>query len=143
MSARWFLIPLLLTLCACTGIRAPVTAKTADVPISMNSKVFDRDFNVISSNGFERVGSFRRQDTHWGILFGQVPLTDSDYSALINQEVAKSEGDAVINFQVKHRQNYGCWLMGLLVGSFVPVLPACGTVVVSGDVVRVTPASSS
>jgi hypothetical protein len=126
----------LLLVSGCAGARVTVRADNARYPVSLSGVVRDKNGQSYNRHTLTKVGRFHAQRTPIGVLYSAWTLPSSyDISDELNQQVALSCGEAVVNLAVS--VSNACAVLNLLpVLSAVPVWPGCIPVTVSGDIVR-------
>lgn len=128
-------ITALFMLSCATGADLSLNAAESRYPISLSRSIVDERGNVYRPREDEVVGHFKRSWRHWDWLYGYVSLSPKvDLGRLVESEIDKRDGDAVINLTVRG----SFWLTWYLTSLFV-VIPESVGVTVEGDIVRRKP----
>lgn len=132
MNSRQLLAVAVLLSCTACGTRSYIVADESKYPISLSSVVRDEQGRVLQPNELEKLGTLKDDYTTCSMLWTIIPLKSRtrDISELVNEEVSKREGEAVVNLRVEASAMVSSVL------SLFGVLPDCNTVRVRGDIVQ-------
>ena len=124
----------------CAGARTTIEAPTAKYPVSMSRGVRDAEGSLVPADRRKIVGHFKEKRKAWAMLYSYLSLTPSkDLSDAINAEVAKVNGDAVVNLSVASAT---CGMNFAAILDILPIWPGCSNVEITGDIIQVLPASA-
>lgn len=126
------------SLTGCSGSRSHVVAPTAQYPVSMSDGVREADGKLLPDERKKVVGGFQYDYKAWGMLWRIFSFTgDKDISEEVNEQVQKSQGDAIVNLSVKAES---CtWN----IFTFIGIFPDCSTVRVRGHIIKAEPVSTT
>ena len=85
-------IPLLVVLVLLAGCMTVEISTSTDTPVKLTGEA-ERDFTVVRH--------FERSEKAWFTLFDLVTMNNPDFSTLIENELQRTPGDAVINIEIK------------------------------------------
>ena len=126
-----------LALAACSGTRSYVVASASKYPISLSDGLRGPDGALLRPEQKHVVGEFSYNYKTWGMFWTMIAFTgDKDISAEINQQVKDAGGDGVTNLTVW--AGACTWNVFTVVG----VLPDCGNVEITGEIVKVSGTST-
>ena len=134
-----------LALAACSGTRSYVVASASKYPISLSDGLRGPDGALLRPEQKHVVGEFSYNYKTWGMFWTMIAIvattlltdyTDKDISAEINQQVKDAGGDGVTNLTVW--AGACTWNVFTVVG----VLPDCGNVEITGEIVKVSGTST-
>lgn len=122
----------------CSGSRSHVVAPSAKYPVSMSDGVRKADGTLLPDEEKKLVGGFSYDYKAWGMLWRIFSFTgDRDISEEVNEQVARANGDAIVNLSVKSES---CtWNLFTLIG----ILPDCSTVTVRGHIIKAEEAQAA
>jgi hypothetical protein len=134
-----FAIVGLALLAGCAGANVNVVASNAHFPISMSPVVRDQSGILLDGQSLVRVGEFEASSTKFAVVYSMVPTGTFDISQEVNQQVAASGGEAIVNFKI--RADDGCTALNAFpLFNILPFWPGCIPVMVTGDIVKRAPA---
>lgn len=139
MRALTRYVPLaLLVLTGGCGARSYIRADTARYPVSLSSGVRGADGKLVDPQTLRKTGEFHTDYTACRMLWTLVPIKSAhrDISDDVNQQVAAAHGEAIVNLSVQSAATV--WN----IMTFVGVLPDCGKVDITGDIVARPTASA-
>ena len=121
-----------------SGGKGKIKLADIDAPMSMSPYLYgSKGENVSIGNGLEHLGSFFFVKNFYGILFGQMALSDDkEINDNIQNKIKELNGDGVVNlhFMVTNNNSANtCYLF-----LYIPFWPGVTEVKVSGDVVKYT-----
>ena len=120
----------------CAGARAGVRADSARYPVSLSGVVRDKNGRLYDKHSLTKVASFSAQRTRVGFVYSALTIPSTyDISEDINQQVASSCGEAVVNLVVTI-SNSCTWLNMFPFLNALPVWPGCVPLTITGDIVR-------
>ncbi len=127
----------------CMQVEFDLTAHEVGIPVSMNSNA-GRPYNVIAhfKTGQQEKGIFIQR------LYGGA---QPDLNAMVQRQLAKTDGDAIVNVKIKGEAQFGDVLLPVIFGIggtfvhplfsffiFEPFFTDLKTYTVEGDIVRFT-----
>jgi hypothetical protein len=119
----------------CAGATASVTADGARYPISMSPVVRDQSGLLLERQHIVKVGEFHASSAKVAVLYSLLPTREFDISEDVNQQVAASGGEAIVNFTVEASD--GCAVLNsFFLLNALPIWPGCVPVTVTGDIVK-------
>lgn len=121
----------LAALTAGCGARSYIRADSARYPVSLSSGVRGPDGKLVDPQALHKTGEFHTDYTACRMLWTLVPIKSAhrDISDDVNQQVAQAHGEAIVNLSVQSAATV--WN----IMTFVGVLPDCGKVGITGDIV--------
>jgi hypothetical protein len=123
--------------CMAGGGHHAVGAPHARYPVSMSRTVRDARGQILKTTEQQVVGQYEESYTGWSFIWGLVSVGgEKDASESINGQVQQATGDAVVNFAVESR---GCAASFLSILGWLPFVPTCHGMKLTGDIVRVKP----
>jgi hypothetical protein len=135
------MVALSLVATGCAGARTTLVAPDSRYPVSLTRGVRDGDGQLVPAARRQVVGKFAANLTAWGLFYSAANLTPtSDVSQAINEQVAATRGDAIVNLHVATADCALDWFVPL---NLLPIWPGCTIVQLEGDIVRVVPANAS
>jgi len=130
---RAFTVVFALSILSCAS-GADVTLRASDsvYPISFSQSIVDEQGAVYQPEDEEIVGHFKRSWRHWDWIYGYVSLSRHvDLGKLVDAEIEKQKGDAVVHLSVRG----SFWKTWYLTSLFI-IIPESVGIAVEGDVVR-------
>ena len=133
--ARILTVAALALSCAACGTRSYIVADEARYPISMSSGVRDEQGRLVPPDRLQKLGTLKDDYTTCSMLWTLIPLKGRtrDISELVNEEVSKREGEAVVNLRVEASAIVTSAL------TLIGILPDCNDVRIRGDIVERIP----
>jgi len=127
----------------CAGARVTVSADRARYPVSLSAEVRDKSGRLFDQHSLTRVGTFNDHRAPGGIVYSALTIPSTyDISDAVNQQVASSCGEAVINLSISISD--ACTVLNMFPFlNAVPIWPGCVPLSVSGEIVRRGEASCS
>ena len=121
----------LLVLAGGCGARSYIRADSARYPVSLSSGVRGADGKLVDPQALQKTGEFHTDYTACRMLWTLVPIKSAhrDISDDVNQQVAAAHGEAIVNLSVQSAATV--WN----IITFLGVLPDCGKVDITGDIV--------
>ena len=131
------LVMITLLLQACAGSQTRLGLDEVKVPVSMTEYLYDKDFNIISSDKMKKVDKISFTKERWATLWGLIPLHSHDYSDEINIQVAAANGNGVIDFTVGSQNTCQGWNIAWIFLDWLPFWPGCSVAEVNATIVNV------
>ena len=122
--------------CGCAGARVSVSADSARYPVSLSGVVRDESGHPYDQHGLRKVGNFTVQRTPVGFVYSALTAPSAyDISDAINQQVASSCGEAVVNLSISISDS--CTVLNMFPFlNALPFWPGCVPLTITGDIVR-------
>ena len=120
----------------CAGARSNVTADDARYPVSLSRAVRDADGEIVAQERWVKVAAFQHRTNAVAIFYSYGGGPKTDISKVVNEQIAKHGGDAIVNLRVAVKQ---CGLNFTPLLYLIPLFPGCAQLKVEGDIVKVAP----
>ncbi len=132
-SVTLLLLGLLLS--GCAGARTLITADNLQHPVSLTQAVCTQKGEVVVPAKHQVAAHFKLSFSAWSILWTMIQFSPiHDVSDVLEAEIAKHKGSAIINLKITATEDYTFALTSL-----IPIFPHAVHYTLEGDVVRLLP----
>lgn len=127
-----------LFLASCAGGTGYIKANGDELkgPVSITSYIYDSEGRLLEKGrDLDIVGLFTESNSFTSMFYKALPLDSEewDITPLINEQLDKYNGEAVINFKVEGETPF--FLLGYF-GALIPFIPNYVSVTIKGEVVK-------
>ena len=118
---------------ACAGANYLVDLSDCKYPLSLTPNLVDQHDNILKhGQETKALGQFKVDQIVISPFWG-IPKMNADVGALLNEEVEKLKGEAVVNLTMTNKD---CFTNYLPLVSILPIWPGCRILQIDGTVVR-------
>ena len=124
-------------LTACSGARGNIVLKDVNYPISMSPYIYDKNGQALSINkGLLYNEGLFIEKTYYGTFYTVLKLSgDADVAKQINDKMAESNSDAIVNFHyIVDQGGTNCCVPF----TWHPIWPGTAKVFIMGDMVKIS-----